>query len=139
MTETSDIPGAGPYPAGPTDSNDREPNKDARTWAMFCHLAGLAAFVLPALGSVIGPLVVWLVKKDEFPFVDEQGKEALNFQITMFIYGFVAGILCFVCIGFILAPAVLIADIVCMILAAVKANDGFHYRYPPYLIIRFIK
>lgn len=144
MTETNDVPSAGPYPDGPAGAaNVEEPehNKDARTWAMFCHLAGLVAFtpILPAFGGIVGALVVWLIKKDESPFVDEQGKEAVNFQITMFIYSAVAALLCFVCIGFVLAPAVVIADIICIILAAIKTNDGFHFRYPQYLIIRFIK
>ena len=122
-----------------TDPGDRETNKDARMWAMFCHLAGLAGLLIPAIGCVIGPLVVWLVKKEEFPFVDEQGKESLNFQITMLIYGTVVGLLCFVCIGLILAPALGIAYLVLMIIAAIKANDGYHYRYPKYFIIRLIK
>lgn len=146
MTEMNDIPGVPPNPtdaAGQPQAWDeaREPNKDARMWAMFCHLGGLAAFIpiMPAFGSIVGPLVFWLIKKDEFPFVNEQGKEALNFQITMFIYGVIAGLLCFACIGFVLAPAVLVIDIVFIIVAAIKSNDGYHYRYPQYLIFRFIK
>ena len=119
----------------------RETSKDARMWAMFCHLAGLAAFIpiIPAFGAVIGPLVVWLLKKDEFPFVNEQGREALNFQITMLIYGLIAGLLCLICIGIFLAAAVVIVDVVFIVVAAIKTNDGYHYRYPPYLIFRFIK
>ena len=145
MPQTNEGPDtSGPQPdsdgtPNTADPGDRETNKDARLWAMFCHLAGLAGLVVPAIGCVIGPLVVWLVKKEEFPFVDEQGKESLNFQITMLIYGTVAGLLCFVCIGLILAPALAIAYLVLMIIAAIKANDGYHYRYPKYFIIRLIK
>ena len=128
----------GPPPAAdPSAPTDKETNRDARMWAMFCHLAGLAGVIIPAIGCVIGPLVVWLIKKEEFPFVDEQGKEALNFQISMFIYGVVAGLLCFACIGFVLAPLVGITDLVFLIIAAIKANDGVHYRYP--LTIRLVK
>jgi hypothetical protein len=115
----------------------KEVNKDARMWAMICHLAALAGLVVPVVGCIIGPLIVWQVKKEEFPFVDEQGKEAVNFQISMLIYGIVAGLLCFVCIGVVLLPAVAIFDIVFLLIAAVKANNGEHYRYP--LTIRFIK
>jgi uncharacterized Tic20 family protein len=115
----------------------KEVNKDARMWAMFCHLASLAGLVVPVVGCIIGPLIVWQIKKEEFSFVDEQGKEAVNFQISMLIYGIVAGLLCFVCVGFVLAPAVAIFDLVFMLIAAVKANNGEHYRYP--LTIRFIK
>jgi uncharacterized Tic20 family protein len=115
----------------------KEVNKDARMWAMICHLAGLAGLVVPVVGCVIGPLIVWQIKKEEFPFVDEQGKEAVNFQISMLIYGVVAALLIFACIGTVLLPAVAVFDLIFLLIAAVKANDGHHYRYP--LTIRFIK
>jgi len=132
-------PTAGPPPSEPPGQSDREPNKDARTWAMFAHLAGFGGIVVPVIGSVLGPLIIWLLKKDQYPFVEEQGKEALNFQITMLIYGVVSGLLWVVCIGAFLTAAVAIVDIVLIILATIKANDGVHYRYPYPLIIRFIK
>ena len=118
---------------------NEELNKDARMWAMFCHLAGLAGFlpIVPVIGSIIAPLVIWQMKKDDFKFVDEQGKEAVNFQISILIYALVAGLLCFVCIGFVLLPGVYIFDLVFLLIAAIKANDGRQYRYP--LTIRFIK
>ena len=117
----------------------KEVDKDARMWAMFCHLAGLALFIpiIPIIGNVIGPLIIWQIKKDDYPFVDEQGKEAVNFQISMLIYGVIAAILIFACIGAVLLPAVIIFDVVFLLIAAVKANNGHHYRYP--LTIRFIK
>ena len=124
----------GPVQGGP---GSKEIDKDARMWAMFCHLASLAGLVVPVVGCIIGPLVIWQIKKEEFPFVDEQGKEAVNFQISLLIYGVVAALLCFACVGLVLLPAVAIFDLIFMLIAAVKANDGYHYRYP--LIIRFIK
>ncbi len=137
-------------PQGPTDVPPivdrlgplgREADPKARMWAMFCHLAGFAGLlpVVPGIGCLLGPLVVWLIKKDEYPFVDEQGKEALNFQITMFIYAVVAGLLMLLCIGVLLLVAVGIVDVVLVIMAAIKVNDGYHYRYPYPLIIRFIR
>ena len=117
-----------------------EVNKEARMWAMFCHLAGLCWllwWIMPLIGGVIGPLVVWQIKKDEYPFVDEQGKEALNFQISILLYCIVAGVLCFACIGFVLLVIVGVADILFAIIASIKAGDGQHYRYP--LTIRLIK
>jgi uncharacterized Tic20 family protein len=119
----------------------READPKARTWAMLCHLAGLAWMlpITPAFGSVLGPLIVWLIKKNEYPFVEEQGKEALNFQITMLIYCAVAALLMLMCIGFLLLPVAIILEIVFTVIAAVRANDGDHYRYPYPLIIRFIK
>ncbi len=119
----------------------READPKARMWAMFCHLAGLAWIlpITPAFGSVLGPLIVWLIKKNDYPFVDEQGKEALNFQITMLIYCAVAALLILLCIGFLLLAVVIIVEVVFTVIAAVKANDGYHYRYPYPLIIRFVK
>ena len=87
--------------------------------------------------NIIGPLVVWLIKKDEYPFVNDQGKESLNFQITMTVCGVVAFLLCFVLIGFLLLPAVILADVIMVIVAAVAANRGESYRYP--FTIRLIK
>jgi len=131
-------PDSGPtqQPAEPAGGG-LESNKDARMWAMFCHLAGLAGLIIPAIGCVVGPLIIWQIKKEEHPFVDEQGKEAVNFQISMLIYGIVAGLLILACVGTVLLPAVVIFDLVFLLIAAVKANNGYHYRYP--LTIRFIK
>ena len=112
-------------------------DKQACTWAMLCHLTALVAYIGIPFGHIIGPLVVWLLKKDEFPFVDDQGKESLNFQISMTIYGIVALILCFVVVGFVLLLALAIADLVLVILATVSASSGKAYRYP--VTIRFIK
>jgi uncharacterized Tic20 family protein len=127
-----------PVNAQPTEMS-KEVNKDARMWAMFCHLIGLAALlpIIPLFGGAIGALIIWQIKKDDFPFVDEQGKEALNFQISILIYIIVGGILLFCVVGAFLIPAVLIFDIVFLVIAAIKSNNGFHYRYP--LCIRFLK
>lgn len=105
-------------------------------WAMLCHLSALIAYVGVPLGHIIGPLVVWLIKKDQYPLVDDQGKEALNFQISVTIYGILAGFLIFLFVGFLLLPAVILFDLVMIIVAAVKANQGIAYRYP--LCIRFM-
>jgi uncharacterized protein len=142
-----DIPPAGVPPTsippapGPIPPLGREANKDARMWGMFCHLAGLCFLlpIVPGIGAVIGPLIVWVLRKETSPFVDEQGKEAVNFQITMLIYGIISTVLLLACIGIVLLPAVAVIDIVLAIIAAVKANDGHHYRYPKPFIIRFIK
>jgi len=117
----------------------KESNKDARMWGMICHLAGLGGLIpiVPIIGSVIGPLIVWQIKKEEFNFVADQGKEAVNFQISILMYAIVSGLLCFACVGFVLLPAVYIFDLIFLLIAAVKANDGEHYRYP--LTFRFIK
>ena len=116
-------------PTSPVEQLPVEENKDARMWGMLCHIASLAGFILP-FGNLLGPLVVWQMKKAEFPFVDDQGKESLNFQIVVTICMVVAIALCFVCIGMVIAPIVGIAAIVFTIMAALKANTGVKYRYP---------
>jgi len=113
-----------------------EPKQEERSLGLACHLLALAGLVVP-FGNILGPLIMWLVKKDESAFVDDQGKEALNFNITISIAGFVAFLLIFVVIGGILLPIIGIFWLVMTIIAAVKANGGERYRYP--LTIRLIK
>lgn len=110
--------------------------QEEKTMGMLCHLLGFAGFVIP-FGNIIGPLVLWLVKKDSSPFIDLHGKESLNFQISITIYASISSLLIFILIGFPMLIAVAIFAIVCMIKAAIKANDGQIYRYPA--TIRFIK
>ena len=97
--------------------------QDERTLAMLCHL--LAIFV-----GFLGPLIIWLIKKDGSAFIDDQGKEALNFQLTVLIAMVIAAVTMCIYIGIVLAPAVGIANIVLCIMACIKANEGEHYRYP---------
>jgi len=104
-------------------------NKDDLTWAMLCHLSALAGFIVP-FGSVLGPLIIWLIKKDEMPIVDIHGKKALNFQITMAIAYFVCFLLIFAAVGLLLLPMVAIFSFVMVVIASVKANDGKEFNYP---------
>jgi uncharacterized Tic20 family protein len=113
------------------------PDKDARTWAMVCHLSALVGFVIPGIGFVLGPLVVWALKRDDSPFIDAQGKEALNFQLTMFLAFVVSMVLVVVFVGLLLAAALAVAEVILIVIAAVKVTEGVDYRYP--VNIRFIK
>ncbi|NBA94419.1 DUF4870 domain-containing protein [Pseudomonas sp. R5(2019)] len=105
------------------------PNAKVRQWAMFCHLAAFFGLLFP-FGSLLGPLIVWQLKKDLDPYVDAQGKEALNFQITVAIVSMIYFLLMFVLVGFALLGLVVIAAGILAIIAAVKANEGQPYRYP---------
>ena len=107
-----------------------EISRDARKLAMICHIVALVGLLGNGIGFLIGPLVVWLVKKEDDPFVYEQGREAVNFQLTMLLAVIVSIVLCFVFIGFFILPIVLLMMIIFPIIAAMKANDGEHYRYP---------
>ncbi len=117
-----------PSSDGPSGGDFLTDDREVRQWAMFAHLAAFAGFVIP-FGNIIGPLIVWQMKKD-MPFVNAQGKEALNFQITVSIAVFLCMVLMLVVIGFLLLPLVVIASFVMTIIAALKANNGEDYRYP---------
>ena len=106
-----------------------------KQWGMAAHLSSLAGFLIP-FGHIGGPLLVWLLKKDSSVFAADQGKEALNFQISMTIYMVVSALLVLVFIGIFLLLFVALADVILTIVAAVAANNGQAYRYPA--TIRFI-
>ena len=127
-------PSASPPPAAPAAAPPGE--MEQRNWALFTHLSALTGLVTGGLGFILGPLVMWLIKKDQMPRVDEAGKEALNFQLTMLIAVLVSCVLMLILIGFLLLFAVGVFDVVMVIIAAVQTSNGVRYRYP--LAIRFI-
>jgi len=113
------------------------PSNEERNWAVFCHLGGFAFYLLGfALGHILVPLALWLMKREGSAFIDENGREALNFQISVTLYAIVTGALCFVLVGFVLIPVLMGFHIVLMIVASVRASQGESYRYP--LTIRLI-
>jgi uncharacterized Tic20 family protein len=118
-----------PSPPEPPQASGM-PSAEERQWALFAHLSALLGLVTAGWLCFVGPLVIWLVKKDTMPFVEDQAKEALNFNITMMIAAAISWVLLFVLIGFILLPAVAIIWLVFVIIAAIKANEGTRYRYP---------
>ncbi len=126
-------------------TNHVELTQEEKTFGMLCHLSALALFILPSFGNVFGPLIVWLIKRDQSAWIDRQGKEALNFQITIVIYAFVAWFVIFLLaltiIGIPLAVLIGIGLavfwLIMVITASIKVNNGEDFRYP--LNIRFIK
>ncbi len=109
--------------------------KSDKILATLCHLAGLAFFI--PFGNIVMPLIIWLLRKDESSFVDDQGKEVLNFQLTMLMFFFVSAFLMFVAIGVPLILMLSLLNIGFVIFASVKAAEGVRYKYP--VCIRFIK
>ena len=105
------------------------PSYEVRQGAMLCHLAAFLGFVFP-FGSVVGPLILWQMKKEKDAFIDDQGKEALNFQITVAIAWMACIVLAFAVVGFFLMFALAVATIVLTIIGSIKANKGIPYRYP---------
>ncbi len=109
--------------------------RDQRNWAMFCHIVSFFGYLIP-FANIFGPLLMWLLKREEWELVDDQGKESLNFQISWTIYFFITLVLCFVVVGFLLLPVVILAHLILVTVATVKASEGQRYRYP--MTIRFI-
>jgi len=120
--------------------------KDARLWNMLCHLSALALFTCIPFANIIGPLVVWLIKRQEIPSVDAHGKESVNFQITVvicaialwiptFLLSLVSPI--FFVLGYLLIIPLGLANLILIIMASMKVNNGEPYTYP--FALRFIK
>ena len=112
-------------------------SSDVRLWNVLCHATALAGFFVPWAGHILGPLIVWLAKRGDSPEIDANGKESLNFQISMLIYNVIAGVLGLVLIGFVILVVLHILNLVLVIVASIQANEGKFYRYP--LTIRLIK
>jgi len=117
------------------ETSTSSPN--VRTWNVLCHATALAGFFVPWAGHILGPLIVWLAKRNDSPEIDEHGKESLNFQISMLIYNVIAGVLCLVLIGFVILAILHILNLVLVVIASIQASEGKFYRYP--LAIRLIK
>jgi len=134
--------GEAPHPPTPVPTSQ---GMTVSTWAMLTHLASLTGFIFPVVGNIVGPLVVWIIKKDEMPEVDRHGKASLNFQISLLIWVTIAwavvGVLCILVIGIVLIPVLALGQVVVTVLfpvlAGLKANEGGWYDYP--LTIQFIK
>ncbi|MGH9755465.1 MAG: DUF4870 domain-containing protein [Blastocatellia bacterium] len=110
--------------------------KEERNWGMLAHLLALAGYFVIPFGNVVAPLIIYLIKKDESPFVADQSRESLNFQISVLIYSLVSAVLTVVLIGFLLLAVVWVAGVILTIIASIKAANGEVYRYP--LTIRLI-
>ena len=111
------------------DTEQPEASKDARETAMLCHLLGIVGF--------IAPLVIWLNEKDKHKFVNEHGRAAMNYQISIIIYYAASWVLCFIIIGIFMLIALAIMHIIFVIMGAVKAINGKPWQYP--IAIRFLK
>ena len=112
------------------------PTQDERTWGMAAHLAALGFFILP-FGNIIGPFIVWLVKRDHSAFVGLHAKEALNFNITILMGALVCGVLLVFSIGILFGAVLGVFWLILTIIAALKANEGLAYRYP--FTVRLVK
>ncbi len=111
--------------------------EEVRNWAMACHLFALVGMLGNGIGYLFGPLITWLIKRNDHPFIDEHGKEAVNFQLTMFLALLCCVPLVFIIIGI---PMMILIGLIMTILpivAGIKAANGEHYQYP--LSFRFLQ
>ncbi len=106
-------------------------------WGMLCHLLALTLNIGIPFGNIIGPFIIWHIKREESGFIDQQGKESLNFQITLTIYGVISGLLCLIFIGYIFIGILYVANIVLVVTASLKVINGESYKYP--LTIQLIR
>jgi uncharacterized protein len=111
-------------------------SSSVRTWCILAHATALVGFLVPVAGHLVGPLIVWLAKRQDSPEIDAHGKESINFQISMLIWNAIALILCLVLIGIPILILLHILNIIFVIVASIQASEGKLYRYP--LAIRLI-
>ncbi|MBV9617825.1 MAG: DUF4870 domain-containing protein [Verrucomicrobia bacterium] len=123
-------------PTSPTPPPASSSPSEIRTWSVLCHASALLGLFFHFFGHLLGPLIVWLIKRDVSSEIDANGKESLNFQLSMLIYDIVAGILCIVLIGIPILIALWVLNTVLVIIASVKTSNGEFYRYP--FTIRFL-
>jgi uncharacterized Tic20 family protein len=112
---------------------------EEKNWGMACHLSSLLGYVLAPSFNIFGPLIVWLIKRNESSFVDAQGKDALNFHISLTLYAILSVVpfltIILIPIAFLLWGLIWLMGIICSVLGAIKASNGESYQYP--LSIRF--
>jgi uncharacterized Tic20 family protein len=131
METSPPLPAGAPVRVGPAEF------QSVRTWTILCHASALLGVFFHFPGHILGPLIVWLAKRDDSPEIDAHGKESLNFQISMLLYNAIAVVFCLVLIGFLVLPILWVLNAVFVIVASVQASDGKLYRYP--MTIRFIE
>jgi len=108
---------------------EHEVSSDDRTWAIIAHASAFVGLIIP-LGNIIAPLIVWAIKKDESWFVDENGKQAVNFQITWTVLLAIAALSVLVLVGLVLLPLLALAWFALIIVAIIRASNDQVYDYP---------
>jgi uncharacterized protein len=131
MNESSDSAGRGSVPL------DSPPSQDERTWGMLAHLSAFVWLVFPLFGGVLAPWVLWLAWRERSPFVGEQAREALNFNLSVLIASLASIVLMYLYVGFLLCVVLFVGWVAMTVVAAIRASEGIHYRYP--LSLRLVK
>lgn len=115
----------------PADDSSPPVAKDnEKTWAILMHVSSFAGLLGIPLGNIFGPLTVWLIKRDESPALDQHGRNALNFQLSITLYSIISLFLCLILIGIVLLAALFVTGFICSCIAAINADKGRVYHYP---------
>jgi len=120
----------------PQYDQNTELSKEEKNTAVIMHLSILSGLIVPIAGLIV-PVIIWALKRNESPYIDEQGKEIINFMLNILIGGIFITLLCLILVGFLLMVPYVLYIIIVPIIAAVKCSDGAYYKYP--FIFRFIK
>lgn len=104
-------------------------SESERNWGMFCHLSALSGFFFP-FGGILGPMIFWLLRKEESEWVNTNGKASMNFQLSMMLYMVLCIPLFILLIGFLFLGVLVLLDIICVIIASVRASSGQEFTYP---------
>ena len=105
-------------------------SRQDKNWATACHLSAFASLLMPFFGSIIGPLVCWLARRDMSEWVDENGKKALNFQLSMALYMLLCIPLCIILVGIPILFSLWLIRFVCIIIASIKTANEEPFKYP---------
>jgi uncharacterized Tic20 family protein len=119
-----------------TSASSTSTSSNVRTWCVLAHATALVGFFVPVAGHIVGPLIIWLAKRQDSPEIDAHGKESMNFQISMLIWNAIAAILIIILIGIPILILLHILNIIFVIVASIQASEGKLYRYP--LALRLI-
>jgi uncharacterized Tic20 family protein len=104
-------------------------SSEDRLWGALAHLSAFAIY-FSGIGHIVGPMIIWLWKRDTNAFVAEEAKEAMNFNISVTIYAIVAAVLVLVLIGVPMLIGLHVFQVICIIVGALRASDGRHFKYP---------
>jgi len=114
----------------------RQYSESERNWAMLCHLSAFAGYVFPFFG-ILGPLIIWLSRRTDSEWIDVNGKASLNFQLSVLLYSVLCIPLMFLIVGIFFFVALIIIELICVVIASIRASQGLEFRYP--LSIPFIQ
>lgn len=126
----------GASPSAFSNGGSGQPSASEKQWAVGIHLSALTGFMIPFF-NILAPLVLWLFKRPESAWLDKEGKQVLNFQISFTIYALIASLSLLILIGLLVLPILVLVYLIFLIIGAIRASEGIPYHFP--LTIKFFK